>query len=177
MIIVGLCGAIGSGKTTVAEHLVETYNFDPIKFAGPLKDMMRALGLTEEEINGRLKEQPCDLLGGKTPRWAQQSIGTEWGRNLIDPDLWTRAWKKRALDSLYPVVADDVRFANEAKLIRELGGTIIHIDRPGIVISSHVSEAMPFTPDVVIKNDKGVVDLLQEINWLALNIWHLKAAA
>lgn len=40
------------------------------------------------------------------------------------------------------VVFDDVRFENEAALIREYGGLIVHIHRPGLpTTDAHASEA------------------------------------
>jgi hypothetical protein len=48
-----------------------------VKFAGPLKSMCMALGLTEAHIEGHLKEVPCELLCGQTPRHAMQTLGTE----------------------------------------------------------------------------------------------------
>ncbi len=42
MIVIGLKGFIGSGKTTVARHLIERHGFVRGRFAGALKDMLRA---------------------------------------------------------------------------------------------------------------------------------------
>lgn len=151
--LIAFAGRAGSGKSTAARYLVRNYGFERIRFAGPLKDMMRALGLSEEEVDGGLKEQPCELLGGKTPRFAMQTLGTEWGRELIAPDLWTQAWIKQAERHPF-VVCDDVRFPNEQKLIRELGGTLIRIDAevPGAAPVQHASEAMDFPMDRVVVN-------------------------
>ena len=48
---------------------------------------------SEEEIDGRWKEHPCSLLLNKTPRYAMQTLGTEWGRELIGENIWTHIWK------------------------------------------------------------------------------------
>ena len=85
--VIAITGQAGSGKTTIAKHLELEYNYVRVRFAEVLKDMLLALGLTEEEINGDLKEKPCSLLLGKTPRHAMQTLGIEWGRNLIHPDI------------------------------------------------------------------------------------------
>lgn len=163
--IIGLAGKIGAGKTTAAQYLVEKHGFERIRFAGPLKNMMLALGLTSDEVDGILKEQPCDLLGGKTPRFAMQTIGTEWGRDIIDEKLWIRAWR-RAVETTTPgawIVADDVRFPNETAIIRELGGVLIRVDRPSApgAAASHSSEAVAFDCDFVIKND-GTIDQFKQ---------------
>jgi CRP/FNR family transcriptional regulator len=57
-----------------------------------------------------------------------QTLGTEWGRQCMDADIWVRAWAARAA-LLTSAVADDVRFQNEADMIRNLGGVIIRVMR------------------------------------------------
>ena len=37
-VIIGIAGLIGSGKDTVANHLIDQHNFKRIKFADKLKD-------------------------------------------------------------------------------------------------------------------------------------------
>jgi len=167
--IIGLAGRAGSGKSTVAAHLAAR-GYRRIRFADPLKDMMRALGLTERHIEGDLKEQPCPLLAGKTPRYAMQTIGTEWGRGIIHPDLWVGAWEARAAnDNL--VVAEDVRFPNEEAAIRRLGGWVIGVERPGREVGSgHPSENQPISPDLWLRNDGDVPALLAQVDSALISI-------
>lgn len=130
--IIGFTGRIGHGKTTAAKYLENRWGFQRVRFAGALKEMMKCIGLTPEEIDGERKEYACDLLCGKTPRWAMQSIGTEWGRQLIGQDLWIRVWQ-RAVQRIQPghlIVVDDVRYENEAAAVRQLGGVVIRVARP-----------------------------------------------
>lgn len=141
--IIAFTGLAGAGKSTAAAHLVKSRGFTRIRFAGPLKAMMATLGLSPAEIDGDRKEMPCDLLGGKTPRWAMQSLGTEWGRKLIGDDLWIRAWQHAVaqLPAGVPVVVDDCRFPNEAAAIGAAGGVCVRIERPGAGTASvHESE-------------------------------------
>lgn len=139
-VVLGLTGPIGSGKTTCANFLVQN-DWTRLPFAGPLKDMLRAIGLTEEDLNGSTKEIPNTILCGKTPRYAMQTLGTKW-RELIGRDLWVNIWKSRAMQHRR-VVVDDVRFPHEVTAIRELGGKVIRIER-GLTDqdnpSEHVSE-------------------------------------
>lgn len=159
-LILGLTGPIGSGKSTCAQWLQQA-GWKRVPFAGPLKEMLRALGLTEAELNGSLKETPCDLLMGCTPRRAMQTLGTEWGRAL-NKDLWLHVWKQWALP-YSKVVVDDVRFPNEAELLQSLGGKIIKIVRQpqGVSTGDHVSELhfnrLPF--DRVVFNYGSLEDL------------------
>lgn len=168
--IVAFTGLAGSGKSTAALHLVKSADYERVRFAGPLKAMMAALGLTHEEIEGHLKEKPCALLGGKTPRYAMQTIGTEWGRDIIARDLWIRAWSA-AVDRLpvgVPVVVDDCRFENEAAAVLAAGGQIIRVVRPGAGAGAagHSSEAevgsLPATLE--IQNDSTLAAFLERID-------------
>jgi hypothetical protein len=106
-----------------------------------------------------------------------QTLGTEWGRALA-PDFWVEAWK-RAIerDALHAsadgetvlIVVDDVRFPNEVAAIREMGGSIARIERPGAGLAGsegdHASEGqdlgeadMPIVNDGEIDGFYGVVD-------------------
>jgi hypothetical protein len=165
--LVGLYSpAPGSGKSTLAEGM-RGFGWRSVKFAGPLKDMLAALLRAAGEddafvaacLEGHLKEAPVRALAGATPRRAMQTLGTEWGRGCIDPDLWVRLAMLRA-DRLRaagtPVVVDDMRFPNEAAAIRAAGGLLVKVIRPGVDLpAGHASEgaldAQQF--DLVIVND------------------------
>lgn len=151
--IIGFSGPIGCGKSYAAAHMVNRHGFTLHKMAGPLKNMMRAVGLTEEHIEGKLKEVPCDFLCGKTPRHAMQTIGTEWGRDLIGADLWIRLWQHNMPDG--NVVCDDIRFPNEAETIQSAGGLVVKINRAGCEpFDGHASETFYNVPcDIELNND------------------------
>lgn len=177
--IVAFTGLAGSGKSTAAAHLVNHHGYQRVRFAGPLKAMMAALGCTQEQIDGSEKELPCELLGGKTPRYAMQTIGTEWGRDLIASDLWIRAWNAAVakVPAGLPVVVDDCRFPNEAEAVRAAGGVIIRIERPGAgaCAADHVSEQHHIEAATTICNDTSIagkyglqyqVDrLIRDLSW------------
>lgn len=169
MSIIAFTGYAGAGKTTAANILIEN-GWARGKFAAPLKAMMRSLlrdqGATpadiERMIEGDLKEIPSDLLNGKSPRHAMQTLGTEWGRNCIHEDLWVDAAMRGALR---PTVFDDCRFPNEAAAIRAAGGAIIEIQRPSVgPVNGHVSEKLP-EPDWVLYNQGN----LETLKWAVLN--------
>ena len=130
--IIAITGLKGSGKTEISKQLISHYGFGRISFADPLKEMLRIMGLSYEQLWGQEKEVPSELLGNKTPRHAMQTLGTEWGRYQIDIDLWSRVWVERVKHSPNArTVVDDMRFRNEATLIKNLGGHIILVERPG----------------------------------------------
>lgn len=163
-IVIGLTGRAGAGKSTAALYLTECRGFIRVPFAAPLKRMLRSLGLTDRETDGDLKETPSDILMGVTPRHAMQTIGTEWGRHLIHPDLWIELWRRdaeRLMAGGHSVVADDCRFPNEAATVRRIGGKIIAIRNNEAIdpaIGSHASETHEIKPDAKILNDKVSLD-------------------
>lgn len=167
-IILGITGYKGSGKSTVAKEL-HARGFTIVKFAGTLKNMLRNLGLDDRHLEGDLKEEPCDLLGGKTPRLAMQTLGTEWGRGMISNSLWIDDWKRRV--NLHPsyirICVDDLRFPNEQLAIRELGGEVLFVDRGGQK-GDHASEDLSdIRPDYVLKNDGTLQELIRAANNIA----------
>ncbi len=141
-----------------------------MKFAGPLKSMLFAIGLTDEEIEGSRKESPHPLLCGKTARLAMQTLGTEWGRDMIGPDFWVNVWTETAREELHQggrVVVDDCRFENEAGTVRRLGGTIIRLTGRGGIASGHQSEFMDWAADHEAINDNSISALFQQLDTIA----------
>lgn len=163
--IIALTGLAQAGKSTVASFM-EEIGFVRIRFAGPLKNMLRSLGLTDRHIEGDLKEAPCDLLCGKTPRWVMQRLGTEFGRDMVGEDLWTNVWTESVLAALDQgargIVAEDCRFINEAAAVLRLDGQIWRVERPGLVAGGHISEnaLAGFSPYLTLQND-GCFDQLR----------------
>ena len=85
-----------------------------------------------------------------------QTLGTEWGRKIIGDNIWVNLWSTKAeeLTSMNQgVVADDVRFENEVKIIKDMGGIIVRMTRPSSVKTSHESESQDFDADLVIENN------------------------
>ena len=68
-----------------------------------------------------------------------QSLGTQWGRDLVDPGLWLRATMDQ-VDKIADrfTVIDDVRFDNEAEAIRSRGGYVIEVERDGLRYDSTI---------------------------------------
>jgi hypothetical protein len=175
-LVLGLYSPVpGSGKSTFAQALVED-GFVRVPFAGTLKAMARlllqAVGYADELIDELLsvrKEVPLDALDGVTPRHLLQTLGTEWGRQQVHPELWLRCWQgqvERLLGEGTSVVADDVRFPNEAALIETLpGGVMVQIRRPtGVTddtVLAHASEGAlaQWRFDADIWNGGSIADL------------------
>jgi hypothetical protein len=103
---------------------------------------------------------------GVSVRHMLQTLGTEYGRQCIHPDIWVRCWKGRA-QRFDAVVADDVRFPNEAKMIKLLGGEMWRIDRTDAVRTfDHASEGSLDSYgefDRYITNDGTIEDLISKL--------------
>ena len=138
--IIGLSGLKGSGKSTAANFLVED-GFIKMSFAEPIKRMLACVRLSHEDLYGDRKEEPNHMLNGKTPRYAMQTLGTEWGRDLISPNIWVNVVKHDILkyEIKDHIVIDDCRFPNEVAMILGLEGIIVYIERDGET-EGHASE-------------------------------------
>lgn len=141
--LIGLTGLKQSGKTTAGDFLAHKYKFEHTSFAAPMRRFaMDVLCMNEVQLEF-MKEQPVTFLDRQvTPRQFLQRLGTEFGREMIHPDLWVRACLMR-VDTNRRTVISDCRFDNEAHAIRAMGGKIVQITRRGQVAGTdtHASEA------------------------------------
>jgi hypothetical protein len=134
VILLGLCGAANSGKNTVAQLLPATR---VIAFADPLYfGLASILGVTVETLQDRDFKEAVIPWIGKSPRQMLQTLGTEWGRGMVCDDLWVKIARRRIEEACrfveFPfVVVTDVRFDNEAEVVREMGGEVWMVERPG----------------------------------------------
>lgn len=138
---VGLTGPAGCGKDTAAVGLCNALGYERFAFADPIKDALAGmLSIDRGWLDDRAyKELPLEGLG-VSPRRLAQTLGTEWGRDVVDQDWWLKLMEFRSLE--HPlVVIPDVRFDNEASWIRGRGGIVIklHRDNAGAV-EAHASE-------------------------------------
>lgn len=139
--LIGICGLIGSGKSTVGEILIEN-GFKKDSFAKPLKDCVSIIfnwdremmeGLTDES---RAKREEVDMYWtgviGKnfTPRLAMQLFGTECIREVFHQDVWVAGLIKRwEDDGKKKTVITDCRFRNEIDFIQKYGGQVWFVKR------------------------------------------------
>ncbi|RKZ11296.1 deoxynucleotide monophosphate kinase [bacterium] len=171
-ILIGLAGPARSGKDSVANIIKDQTMAMNIAFAEPIKKMLSAL-LDPITPNARWepvdKEQQIPRIG-KSYRQLIQTLGTEWGRDLINPDIWLNLAMTKAdywLNLNSHVTITDVRFANEADAIRQRGGYIWHIDRPNIqIVNPHASEQQQLghLGDIIIDNSGTLGDLRSIVN-------------
>jgi len=129
--VIGLVGKLQSGKSTAGSMILDYFLDKPsvkTSFANHLKAMIYNAGLCNEE----------ELWGTKTEfsRLMLQKIGTEIIRKQVDPNFWVKKmieevneWKESNKDGIV-IVIDDVRFINEAAMIKMYNGILIRIERP-----------------------------------------------
>lgn len=105
-----LCGRMGSGKSTFAQHLVSNYGYTKVSFADALK---------------RLATEACGMR--EKDRELLQRLGV--GVRDIDPDFWVNAAFKTIRTIQGPIVIDDLRFPNELKACQQHGFLIFRVVR------------------------------------------------
>ena len=114
---IGIAGKAGAGKSTVGRFLRSMISESfVLPFADEVKNVAKYMGW-----DGKKNEKGRRLL---------QLLGTECGRMCINTDLWVTRWLDTAYRHSYTgrriIIADDVRFENEAEIIRRFG-KVIHI--------------------------------------------------
>ena len=140
--IIGICGLIGSGKDTIADHLVKDHKFVKISFADKLKDTVATLfewdrdlldGKTEQSRLWREQEDHFwskELKKKVTPRYVLQVFGTECMRDGFYDGIWVSMLKKKVTENPdINWVIPDVRFENEVKVLKEIGGEVWWVKR------------------------------------------------
>ena len=171
--LVGFSGLGRSGKDTAGAYLIAK-GYRHGSFAIHLKRALAAMfGMSLEEVEYWKQNDDANVPGfNMTMRVMQQTLGTEWGRDIIDPDCWVKLTEREFDTANTPMVITDVRFENEAKWIRSRGGLVCHLrreDRTAINNASHVSEAginIPHGDDAVIDNNGTLDDLYASIEAL-----------
>lgn len=183
-ILIGIHGRKQVGKDTIANYLVQEYDFQKIAFADKLEEAVANLFDIEVDRVDQLKDGGSIPLAevilqvGSTEwsfSWREflQRFGTEMGRNTFGENFWIRLWDEqyRSGSGDY-IVVPDVRFENEAIWISGAGGYIIEVTRPGYESDGHVSEA-GIPEDLIdawIDNNKDIGRLYDDVDQLMEDI-------
>lgn len=195
MKLIALCGAAGAGKDTVADMLPAR----KLAFADALyREVAEAWGVEQHVLRCReTKEGPSGMLRLAycserdfidryrhdtdsmeecyRPRSPRQILQW-WGdyRRAQDPDYFVKLTRREVNREKWwgePLVITDVRFPNEAALVRQLGGQLWQIRRPGYEAggTGHASDTdgSEFRPDVILHNS-GDLEFLKDV---ALTAW------
>ena len=181
--IFGLVGYPQSGKDTIAKHLVKRHGFVQYAFADPIRAMLQVgLGIKINDFTD--KNEPVPSYN-KSRRVMMQTLGTEWGRDIIHPDIWViaaRGWLtgQRSVpheDMVPDIVFSDVRFANEFNFVKSEGGIIIRVRRLNEQTYDHESEAWKPTAEQIdyeLHNNQSIRSLTQEVDAIVIQNEPLK---
>lgn len=164
--IIGFAGKGESGKSTAAAYLVLEHGFTEFNFADPLKKAAAALIGEDLELyyDHKSKAEIISWLG-ISRRTLMQLLGTECVRDRIADDFWTRRMEHDIFleDNPY-IVIGDVRFVNEARMIKDLGGIIVLLERDAGFASDHASEQIDFDSDITIFNNEDLQVLFKKLD-------------
>lgn len=166
--LIGITGLARSGKDEFSKTFVK-HGFKRAAFANALK-MTTAYIANEDSglyFDDVTKEEFSEALG-MTRRSALQKMGSAV-RDTLGVDTWVnrtiRGWIAQGCQ---PTVITDVRYPNEAQAIREQGGVIVRIVRPGSGLQGeqgqHESErGLPDElVDIEVTNDGTLGELAAE---------------
>lgn len=188
--LIGLVGRRGTGKDTIAHHLVASYNFRNRKFAGPLKDALKSLFcLTDAHVEGPLKEI-IHPMWGVSPRAMMQFFGTNVMQSKLQ-ELLPHIGREHAVQRLLMemdtdmysgentnTVVSDVRFQHELDALLKRGAVIVQVKRTvnmvqDTIIDAHESEAGvdDLFSHVQIENNGSLECLLLKVDQLISEIF------
>jgi hypothetical protein len=176
--LIGITGKMGSGKTTTANYLVNSWKFQEYVIAEPIKQIAKIFGFTHSQLYGT-QNQKLEIhpQWGISGREFLQKVGTDMFRDLLPtviPDMkindsvWCDIFRIKHDKSRHTVVSD-VRFLNEARAIKDLGGIIIKIITDRVTYNNfHISEleqdGIPY--DYIIVNNSDVKSLHRSIDMI-----------
>lgn len=168
----GITGKAGAGKDTVAGILVQNLGYVRYAFAGPLKEALSVLGMPEPPREIKEHNYPGRDY---SYRVAAQTLGTEWARKL-DENFWINLAIQK-LDELKgkSVCISDVRFDNEAQMIKDRGGYILKIVGRDYNVSNatHASEkgVSSSLVDIEIPNKGSIEELKKSVLEMDYKLW------
>ena len=178
--LIGLVGRARSGKDTLADLLVEQHGYTKLAMADRLREMATDIDpvvgaetaspytsarlIRYSDAVGTLGYERAKDVYPELRRFLQR-LGTEGVRKHLGADVWVRMAERRMGSTDGPLVFTDIRFPNEADMIRRNGGVIIAVDRGGRG-DGHVSEDLDqlvAEADRVIANHGTLAEYLAEV--------------
>lgn len=178
--LIGLSGYARSGKDTIADLLAQRHGYTKVSFADPMREALYHLNPNIDFDGYRVNlREIVDAEGweelkahSEEYRPLLQRFGTEVGRTLWGQSFWV----DQALSKVAgPTIFADVRFANEADAIRNAGGVVWRITRPGVAATNgHASEVSldGYQFDAELINDASLTDLYAKVEVLHSEVFH-----
>jgi Deoxynucleotide monophosphate kinase len=186
-LIIGINGAKGSGKDTVANYLVEKYGFTRIGFADALKESCAALFNVPPASFEDWKNNPDAVVQVVAPgvskilsfREILQRYGTESHREVFGDNFWVEVAMKKVNELDFEgnnVVISDMRFPNELDAVANHSGILWKIRRPGYDVEqsgdTHQSEQFLADAyfDAIILNNASIDGLYETVDEVMVGI-------
>lgn len=169
-LLLGFAGPAGCGKSTAATLLVGQVGWVRLSFAEPLRELLLAIHPHWDQWRLGPGKDLCQADGGLSPRDQLRAAG-DWVK-AYEPGFFANIMRRQLgmhLDQGRHVVIDDVRFEGEARLIRELGGSLVHVSRTDVHFRhDHNSEmgVEPGADDLFLRNWGGLSNLGGELDYL-----------
>lgn len=201
--LIGLGGRLRSGKDVVADRLVEKHGYVKLGMSDALHEAMLAIDpiVTHEEMvlvrktseglqwrrdtparYSEIVEHIGYVEAKKIPevRRLLQQLGTDVGRKMIGENVWVNVMARKIDDHRgagHPVVVTGLRFPNEVRMIEELDGQAVWIERPGVHAPStgtaaHASENSVSARDFhwTLRNDGSLEALERQVDQYAAHL-------
>ena len=177
--IIGIAGKANAGKTTAAEFIANKYDFRRVAIMDPLKKgLAEFTGLPLQMFYDQdIKEIDIPEYNNKSLRYMMQFVGTECFRNNFGSDFWVNRMlleiESLNKEGVGNIVIDDIRFQEEAEMVKELCGDVIFISRPdeNSIRSSHRSEALAVGYDHHVDNDGDLEKLFSDVDFLVTGVF------
>lgn len=172
--IIGIGGALRSGKDTVADYLVEKHGYVKFGMSDPLAKALYTLNpIVSSKAKGWFRPKVVELRyaeladsvgyveAKKLPevRALLQRLGTEVGRDMLGQNTWVNAARnsmQKELDKGNSVVLTGVRFPNESEMIETLDGHTLLITRPETEPSTLSAEHLAHASETSL--DRGMFE-------------------
>lgn len=175
--IYGFMGEIGSGKDTACDYIARKYGYEKVAMADNLKQACKIIfSFEDHQLYGtqEQKETPDPRWENVTPRKILQFFGTECMRDKfceIMQEMGKGIWVKSLEMKLVPgknYVISDIRFEEEAAMVKRLGGKIVRIsrERDNKEAATHSSELSmnKIKYDCFIDNNQSLEHLFTELD-------------
>lgn len=182
MFNIGIIGKARSGKDTAADYLVRAHGYTRLAFADPLKEMALSVDPfvpTSYGVTVRLQSLIADVGWeyAKDTYPEVRRLLQHMGQTVreYDSEFWITAMRRKLSNAEahnIPVVVTDVRYPNEADMLRARGFKLARIVRPstGQAVtmaearaSAHSSEmAMDDYQAAVTIDNVGSISLLEQ---------------
>lgn len=167
--LIGLGHWARVGKDSLARELVSSHGFVQLAFADALREFaVKVDPHLQEVVHSCGGDWEVAKVRDPSVRETLQRVG-EAARETLGRDVWVRALERRLRPAGCYVISD-VRYPEEAQLIRGRRGCLVDVRRPGVgAANGHPSEhALDEWPgwDAVVYNDGDVGALAAAAAWV-----------